>query len=182
MWMWTSPTIKAPENAAATAALAPEVKLKIVGCRFEPHIVLLHTSQKLVIENTDAIGHNSHGLVFANTGFDELIPAGGTFRRNFPKEEPRPLLVGCHIHDWMSGYLSVRDNPYFGISNAKGELTIPHIPDGKHTFVIWQEKKGLVDRGTQDGKRFDWKLGRIEVMIAGDTDLGTFEIPLDKSR
>lgn len=182
MWMWTSSTIKAPESEAANAALAPEVRLKIAGFRFEPHIVLLHTLQKLVIENTDPIGHNSHGVVFANAAFDELIPAGGKVSIVLPKKESRPQPVGSHIHPWMSACLLIRDNPYFGVSNAKGELTIPHIPEGKHTFIVWQEKKGLVDRGSQDGKRFDWKQGRMEVTIAGDTDLGTFEIPLDKTR
>ena len=123
-----------------------------------------------------------HGVLFANAAFDELIPAGGKVSIVLPKEESRPQPVGCHIHPWMSACLLIRDNPYFGVSNDKGELTIPHIPEGKHTFVVWQEKKGLVDRGSQDGKRFDWKRGRMEVTIAGDTDLGTFEIPLDKTR
>jgi hypothetical protein len=79
----------------------------------------------------------------------------------------------------MTAYLLIRDNPYFGTSNAKGELTISNIPEGEYTFVIWHEKTGLVRRAVQDGKRVEWKSGRMEAMIAGDTDLGTFEIPLD---
>lgn len=66
MWMWTSSTIKAPESEAANAALAPEVKLKIAGERFRAaHCPPPHFA-KLVIENTDPIGHNSHGVLFAN--------------------------------------------------------------------------------------------------------------------
>ena len=64
MWMWTTKDMKAPDSPAAIKALPKEVKLEIAGCRYEPHIVLMHTSQTLMIVNTDPVGHNTKGDLF----------------------------------------------------------------------------------------------------------------------
>jgi hypothetical protein len=176
MFMYVAPGKKAPESAAATAALAKEVKVDNMGCRYEPRITLLHTSQSLVIGNPDPIGHNSKGDLFANPSFNDLIPAGGSVTKKFPKTERGPMPLACNIHPWMSGFLLIRDNPFFGVSNDKGELTIKNVPEGKHTFVIWQEKAGFVTKGVQGGKTSEWKTGRIEVTVKGDTDLGEFTV------
>jgi hypothetical protein len=179
MWMYVAPGKKAPAGAAAVAALAKEVKVDNLGCRYEPRVTLVHTSQTLIIGNPDPIGHNSKGDTFANPAFNELIPAGGSTKKTFAKTESRPMPLACNIHPWMSGWLLVRDNPFFGSSNDKGELTIKNIPEGKHTFVIWQERAGFVTKGTQGAKASEWKSGRIEVDVKGDVDLGEFTIPLD---
>ena len=179
MYLYVAPGKKAPEGAAATAALAKEVKVDNMGCRYEPRITLLHTSQALVIGNPDPIGHNSKGDLFGNGSFNELIPAGGSLKKTFAKTEGRPMPLACNIHPWMSGWILIRDNPFFGASDDKGELTIKNIPEGKHTFVIWQEKVGFVPKGKLAGKDAEWKVGRIEVDIKGDVDLGEFVIPVD---
>ena len=177
MYMYVAPGKKAPESAAATAALAKEVKVDNLGCRYEPRITVLHTSQTLVIGNPDPIGHNSKGDLFANPSFNELIPAGGSVKKTFAKTESRPMPLACNIHPWMSGWILIKDNPYFGSSNDKGELTIQNIPEGKHTFVIWQEKAGFVTKGKLKGKDTEWKSGRIDIDVKGDTDLGEITIP-----
>lgn len=178
VYMYVAPGKKAPESAAALAALPKEVKMDNLGCRFEPRVVAFHTSQKLVIGNPDPIGHNTKGDLFSNGSFNELIPAGGTLNKTFSKNENRPMPVACSIHPWMNGYVLIRDNPYFGVSGADGVVTIPNIPEGKHTFTVWQEKVGFVTKGKQGGKEAAWKLGRVDVDIKGDTDLGEFAITL----
>lgn len=179
MWMYTTPMNKAPENPAALKALAKEVKVDNKACRYEPRITLLHTSQTLVVGNPDPIGHNTKGDLFANPSFNELIPAGGSVTlKPFLKTEKRPMPLGCAIHPWMNAWLLIQDHPYFGASDAQGTLTISHIPEGKYTFVLWHEKPGFIKQGKQNGKLSEWKNGRIEVTIAGDTDLGEFLVPI----
>ncbi len=179
MYMYVAPMKKAPESAAAMAALAKEVKVDNMGCRYEPRITLLHTSQTLIIGNPDPIGHNTNGNTFANPAFNELIPAGGSQKKTLTKNETRPMPLSCNIHSWMGGWILIRDNPYFGVSDKNGDLTIANIPEGTHTFVVWQEKAGFVVKGNQKGKTSEWKLGRMEVKVAGVTELGEFTIPLD---
>ena len=176
MWMQTSSTFKAPTNPDAIKDLPKEVKVDNKGCRYEPRITLLHNSQSLVIGNPDAISHNSKGELFANSSFNELIPAGNSLTFKFPKAERRPMPLACTIHPWMGGWILIQDHPYFGASDATGVLTIPHVPDGKYTFVVWQEKLGFVKTAKQKEKDVAWANGRVEVTITGDTDLGEFLI------
>lgn len=178
VYMYVAPGKKAPQSAAALAALPKEVKMDNLGCRFEPRVVAFHTSQKLVVGNPDPIGHNTKGDLFSNGSFNELIPAGGVLSKSFAKGENRPMPVSCSIHPWMNGYILIRDNPYFGVSDENGVVTIANVPEGKHTFTIWQEKVGFVTKGKQGGKDVAWKLGRMEVNVKGDTDLGEFALPI----
>jgi hypothetical protein len=176
MWMHTTSMNKAPENPAALKAFAKEVKVDNKNCRYEPRITMMHTSQTLVVGNPDPMGHNTKGDLFVNPSFNVLIPAGGSSPFKFPKPERRPMPLGCNIHPWMSGWLLIQDHPYYGASDANGSLTIANIPEGKYTFTIWHEKPGFVKQGKQNGKVSEWKTGRIDVTIAGDTDLGEFLI------
>ena len=174
LWMYTTKDKPAPNNPAALAALAKEVSLDNKACRYQPRVALMHTSQTLVIGNPDPIGHNSKGDLFANRSFNELIPSGGKATFKFDKTERRPMPVACSIHPWMSGWLLIQDHPYFGVSDAQGVLTIPHIPEGDYTFVAWHEKPGFLQKVKQGAKEIEWKRGQLAVTIKGETDLGEF--------
>jgi hypothetical protein len=178
MYLYLAPGTKAPESTAAVSALSKEVKLDNEGCRFEPRVIAMHTSQTLIVGNPDPVGHNTKADLFANGSFNDLIPAGGSLKKTFAKTESRPMPVSCSIHPWMNGYLLVRDNPFFGVSDENGEITIKNVPEGKRTFTIWQEKAGFVTKAKQKGKDVAWKSGRIEVDVKGDTDLGEFLVPV----
>ncbi|WP_425616863.1 hypothetical protein NA78x_000524 [Anatilimnocola sp. NA78] len=178
MYLYVAPGTKAPESAAAVAALPKEVKVDNLGCRYEPRVAAIHTSQTLILGNPDPVGHNVKADLFSNPSFNDLIPAGGSTKKTFAKGENRPMPLACAIHSWMGGFILIRDNPYFGVSNEAGEITIPNVPEGKRTFTVWQEKAGFVTKANKDGKDVAWKLGRIEVDVKGATDLGEFKIPL----
>jgi hypothetical protein len=180
MYMFTTATKKAPANQAALEALAKEVKVDNVGCRYEPRLTVMHTSQTLVIGNPDPIGHNTKGDLFSNTPFNELIPAGGSVKKTFSKRESRPMPLACSIHPWMSGFLLIQDHPYFGVSNDKGEITINNVPAGSYTFVLWHERPGYITKATKGGKAVEWKQGKIDVKVAaGENDLGEYTLSLD---
>ena len=179
MYMFTSPTKKAPVGKSAVEALAKEVKLDNLGCKYEPRVVAMHTSQTLIIGNPDPIGHNTKGDTFSNPAFNELIPAGGSLKKTFTKNESRPMPLACNIHEWMGGYILIRDNPFFGVSNDKGEITIANVPAGDYTFVVWHESPGYVVKANKGGKAVEWKQGKMEVKVAGDTDLGEYTLPLE---
>ncbi|WP_254508275.1 hypothetical protein [Anatilimnocola floriformis] len=174
MWMQTSSKFKAPVNPDIKD-LPKEVKVDNKGCRYEPRITLLQNTQTLVVGNPDAIAHNTKGDFFANNSFNELIPAGGSQSFKLPKAEKVPMPLSCSIHTWMGDWVLIQDHPYFGASDSAGVLTIPHVPDGKYTFIVWREK-GFVQKVKQKDKEIEWKSGRVDITIAGDTDLGTFLI------
>jgi hypothetical protein len=156
-----------------------EVVLDNHNCHFVPHVVILRTTQKLVIKNTDPVGHNTKADFFNNTSFNDLIPAGGSITKTLAKAESAFMPASCSIHPWMSAKILVRDDPYAAVSNEKGELTIENIPAGKWTFTVWHEGCGFVTSAKQGGKTVEWKKGKLDFEIKkGNNDLGEVKIPV----
>lgn len=156
-----------------------DVVLDNHNCHFVPHIVILRTGQKLVIKNSDPVGHNTKADFFNNTSFNDLIPAGGSIPKTFTKAESAFMPASCSIHPWMSARILVREDPYAAASNEKGELSIENIPAGKWTFTVWHEGCGFVTSAKQGGKTVEWKKGKLDFEIKkGSNDLGEVKIPV----
>ncbi len=176
-----------PKPGAAKPKVHPDfekadadVVLDNHNCHFEPHIVIVRTTQKLVVKNTDPVGHNTKGDFFENISFNDLIPAGGSIAKPLVKQESTFMNLSCSIHPWMSAKILVREDPYAAVSNEKGELTIANLPAGKWTFTIWHEGCGFVTSGKKDGKATEWKKGKIDIDIKkGVNDLGEIKIPVN---
>ena len=78
-----------------------EVVLDNKNCRFEPHVVLLRTTQTLVLKNSDPVGHNSKVDPIKNAAINPIIPSSQEVKQAFPQEENLPIKVGCNIHPWI---------------------------------------------------------------------------------
>ena len=155
-----------------------KVVLSNENCRFEPHIVLLRTSQTLEIKNADGFGHNTK-LDGFNNNFNKLVAAGTSQDEKLTKEELGPIKFNCNIHTWMHGYALIRDNPYMAVSAEDGTFEIKNLPVGKHEFRFWQESVGWLKGMKFDGGKASSK-GRAKIEIkAGDNDIG--EIKIGKS-
>lgn len=139
------------------------------NCRFEPHAAAVRTGQKVIIGNGDPVGHNTKAELFNNTSFNDIIPAGGKIEKTFTSVETAPVKLECSIHPWMNGYLLVREDPYFAVTDKDGKFAIKNIPVGEHTFVVWHPTGYLTDV-VVDGKPTTWTIGtrgkgRVKVAI-----------------
>lgn len=162
---------------------APEfVELDNKKCRFEPHIVIMTTSQKLRVKNSDAVGHNANVTSFNDeNSHNPNIPAGKSIDLPMPAAETRPIGVACNSHAWMKAHVLVRDEPYMAVSLKTGEFEIKNLPAGKHSFQFWHENAGYLKNATAGGKKLaSGRRAEVKVTIeAGKTlDLGTIEIPV----
>jgi len=156
-----------------------EVVLDNKDCRFEPHVAVVQTGQKLVIKNSDTVGHNSNVATIKNSPSNSLIPAGGQSPVTFSSEEAIPAQVTCNIHPWMKSWLVVRPNPYATVSRADGSFEIKNVPaGGELELQLWHEKAGFIGEVTVGGKAEKIAKGRKKVKVAaGDNNLG--EMVLD---
>jgi plastocyanin len=144
------------------------------NCRFAPHVQGIRVGQTLLVGNKDPIGHNTKADFFNNTAFNDLIPAGGSIKKTFTKAETTPSAISCSIHPWMNGYLLIREDPYFAMSDKDGKFVIKNLPAGEHTFVVWSNK--FITSPTVNGKAATWARGRGKMNIkAGSNSLGKIE-------
>ncbi|MEC9092634.1 MAG: hypothetical protein VX438_08020, partial [Planctomycetota bacterium] len=130
------------------------VELDNKNCRFEPHIVIMTTQQKLRVKNSDSVGHNANVTSFNDeNSHNPNIPAGKFVDLDMPATESRPINVACNSHAWMKAHVLVRDEPYMAVSSQTGEFEIKNLPAGANSFQFWHENAGYVKNGTSGGKK-----------------------------
>jgi plastocyanin len=171
-------TEKVPVAPEYEKTAKDDVVLDNKNCRFEPHVVVLRTSQTLVLKNSDPVGHNSKLDPLKNTPINPIIPAGQEFKQQFPDEETLPIGVGCNIHPWMKAYVVVRSNPYAAVADKEGNFEIKDLPAGKELeFQLWHEKPGFLKEAKIEGVKVDNK-GRFKLKIKpGENKLGEIKPP-----
>lgn len=157
-----------------------EVVLDNTQCRFEPHCLIVRTSQKLVIKNSDPMGHNTN---LQTEGFNQLIEPNGSISHGFQVARINPVPVACNIHPWMNGHLLIRNDPYAAVSADDGSFEIKNIPAGTHEFILWHERPGYLGNLTAGKVKTD-RRGRMKIEIPPGkiVDLGEIKIPADALR
>jgi plastocyanin len=153
----------------ADGSKAAPVTLDNQGCRFEPHVGFVQTGQKLVVKNSDPVGHNSNIATIKNPPSNNLIPSGGQAEIVFGSDEAIPAQVTCNIHPWMKAWVVVRPNPYAAVSKADGSFAISNLPVGEELeFQFWHEKAGYIDSMVIGGKQTKASKGRMKVTLTAD--------------
>ena len=162
---------------AATADASIELDNK--NCAFSPHVALYRTGQKLLLKNSDSVGHNSNITCISNTSQNVLIPAGGEVDVSFSAGERLPMTVACNIHPWMKAYILIQDHPYMACTDKDGKFEIKNLPVGEHEFVFWHEKLRYL-RGFKIGGGETSRKGRLDISVKpGDdpaNDLGQVKV------
>ncbi len=104
---------------------------------FEPHVLVVPVGSVVAFPNRDPFFHNVFSL-FEGKRFDlGLYEAGSTRDVHFDK--PGISYIFCNIHPEMSAVVIALDTPYYGISDARGQVIIANVPSGKYTLRVWYE-------------------------------------------
>jgi plastocyanin len=104
---------------------------------FEPHVLVVPVGSVVAFPNHDPFFHNVFSL-FEGKRFDlGLYEAGST--RDVHFDRPGISYIFCNIHPEMSAVVVALDAPYYGISDARGQVVIANVPSGKYTLRVWYE-------------------------------------------
>jgi plastocyanin len=123
-------TVAAPDKHAARTAIMDQQHMQFV-----PRILIVQTGTAVDFPNSDQIQHQVYSFS-APKSFKLSLYAGHKYP---PVVFDRPGLVtlGCNIHDTMIGYIYVTDSPFFGRSDASGQLQLHGLPAGDYTLTAW---------------------------------------------
>jgi len=149
------PTAVKPE--ARDAALKKQVVFDQRNCTFDPHVLAVMKGEKVLLKQDDpGVSHNVHSKL-QNFTLNSSMATGQSFAVEPKSAERLPGQVVCDIHPWMSSYWLIADNPYFAVTDEKGNYEIKEVPAGTQKVVVWQEATGPVTPGV--GEALDIKAG-----------------------
>lgn len=113
---------------------------------FVPKLRVIQTGSAVNFPNFDTVRH--HVYSFSPTKTFEIKLYAGTPAAPVVFDKPGTATLGCNIHDRMLGYIHVVDTPYFGVSDAGGNVSID-IPAGEHRIRVWTPSMGEASPGVE---------------------------------
>jgi hypothetical protein len=165
-------------NPELEKSIPAEAVLDNKNCRFEPHVQVVLTKQKLLLKNSDPTGHNSNLTPLKNAAINPVLAAGGApVEYKFSSEEALPVKVGCNIHPWMGAWIVARTDPYAAVTDENGNFEIKDLPAGSELeFRLWHENPGYLKDAAYKGGKAD-RRGTFKVKIKpGKNDLGDIKV------
>ncbi len=123
---------------AVSAAKQAKIEFDQEHCIFEPHVMALMAGTEVTLKNSDSINHNINSRL-KNNSFNSLISGGQMVLKPIETPERTPGQLTCDIHPWMSASWMVLDNPYFAVTDDRGNYEIKNVPAGAQKVVVWQE-------------------------------------------
>lgn len=132
--------------ASATADSPKKIEVDQVGCTYLPHVSALIVNGQASIKNSDATLHNVRGSEFFGRGkrskplFNIGQPVKGMVLDHTFKK-PGTFKLNCDVHPWMEAWIIVFPHPFFAVTNAEGNFTLPTgLPDGEYSLQAWHSR------------------------------------------
>lgn len=108
--------------------------------QYQPHLTIVRTGSPVEFPNKDRIQHHLYSASAAKK-FEKPLYAPGA-RETVVFDQPGIVTLGCNIHDWMVAYVVVTDTPWYGRTDANGQVEI-RVPSGRYRLEAWHPR--LVD-------------------------------------
>lgn len=128
------------EGVARGKKAGGEVVLDNSGCLFVPHVVGVLAGGRARIRNSDAMLHNTHGLLAGRTVFNLALPVKDQ-AVDISKRLSKPGVVRvlCDAHPHMFAWMVVHDSPYVTVTDERGAFRIDQVPPGAYKVTLWHE-------------------------------------------
>jgi plastocyanin len=139
----------AVNEEAKKAVASSKVEFDQKGCVFVPHAMAVMTGVPVMLKSSDPTSHNVN-FQLKSLQSNQTLSAGAKFEITPSSPERSPGPVSCSIHPWMLSYWMVLDNPYFAVTDEKGNFEIKNVPAGTQKVTVWQEAAGFVTKGSGD--------------------------------
>ena len=130
------------EGAVVTVMVAGAAKVAPAGTtgemaqknrQFLPRTLVVQAGTQVNFPNLDTVRH--HVYSFSPVKPFELKLYAGTPTAPLLFEKVGTVVLGCNIHDRMTGWIVVVDTPYFAKTDASGQARV-EVPDGEHLVRV----------------------------------------------
>jgi plastocyanin len=106
------------------------------GMEFVPRVLPLLLGTTVAFRNSDSFFHNVFSIDDCDSEFSLGTFGPGEYRmKTFDKRCVSVIL--CTVHANMEAYIVTVETPYFALTDAEGNYSIPDVPDGAYTLSVW---------------------------------------------
>ncbi|WDE11371.1 hypothetical protein [Thalassomonas haliotis] len=106
-----------------------------VNKTFTPYISVIQSGNAVRFYNQDDITHHIYSVTGSHKFSIKIRSGQQMLKQDFA--QAGEVVMGCNIHDWMSGYLLVLDTPYFDKTDSHGQLTLNIAEPGQYRITAW---------------------------------------------
>lgn len=133
------------------------------GCQYQPHVLAVAAGADVTILNPDKVLHNIHTYSKVNKPMNRAQPK---FKKKLKVkfDKPEIMEVKCDVHGWMTGWIFVAGNPYYGVTGEDGAFSLTDVPAGKYKVEIWHEKLG---KQTKEVEVKAGETAKLDIEFAG---------------
>jgi plastocyanin len=125
-----------PQTPARAAGATVNMKSKT----FVPRVTVVGVGARVEFPNQDSIFHNVFSVSGENRFDLDLYKKPKSASKVF--DHPGIVRIYCNIHPQMSGFVLVRDNPFWARVGADGSFQIAEVPAGTWVAKAWHERSG----------------------------------------
>lgn len=161
--IWLTPIGGALDSPRQKPSEVPRLVQK--NKQFHPSLIVVPVGGQVEFPNHDPFFHNVFSL-FEGERFDLGLYESGT-TRFVQFDKPGISYIFCNIHAEMSAVIIAVDTPYYGISDAHGDVSLPHVPPGRYELQVFHTSVA------PDALR---ALSREITIAEGVTSIGSFSL------
>ncbi len=106
--------------------------------QFQPQVTVITVGTAVSFPNFDTVRH--HVYSFSPTKTFELKLYAGVPNAPVVFDKPGIAVLGCNIHDQMAAWVVVADTPFYGRTDANGQLRLEGVPAGRYRLLAWHPR------------------------------------------
>ncbi|MGA2022105.1 MAG: hypothetical protein ABSH02_16050 [Candidatus Sulfotelmatobacter sp.] len=133
--VWLTPVGNTPPVAAPVQQSSQIPQLVQKDKSFHPPLLVIPAGGKVEFPNQDPFFHNVFSL-FDGKRFDLGLYESGT-TRFVQFDKPGISFIFCNIHAQMSAVVIALNTPYYGISDARGDISVNNVVPGRYQMHVF---------------------------------------------
>jgi len=134
--------LESPEAKLASKPL-PQVDIAQQNKEFVPEVSVVTVGTAVNFPNRDRVRH--HVYSFSPIKSFEIKLYAGLPAAPVVFDKPGIAVLGCNIHDNMMAWTVVLETPWFGKSNATGQVQLKNVPAGNYRLRTWHNSLPMGD-------------------------------------
>ena len=124
------------DGSAPGAAPSEPVLMTQENYKFDPYVSVLRKGTAVKFSNKD--GRDHHIKSFSLTkAFEMRVPGKADAAQPVVFDKVGDVVMVCHFHDFMRGFIYVVDTPYYAKTDKAGNASLNNLPPGKYQVQAW---------------------------------------------